>query len=217
LNKTRRNEITLDNPMKTKILTLFAVLLCANAFAQQRIAAPFTPMLPLYLGQGGTIGLATSGTDSHGNAILGVAILSGSAGGGGSGGAVTVTSGTVSLGPSIAPVVTGTFGGGQVLKSGSCNLYRVTAAYLGSTTAYLQLFNASSVPSDGAIPTSGSNSLITVSILAPGTNTIDVPFGVPASCPYGVTAVMSSTCQVGGTNYKTALTGTVANYSIQAQ
>lgn len=128
---------------------------------------------------------------------------------------------TVSFPPnganSIAPVVTGTFGSGQVLKSGSCNLYRVTAAYLGSTTAYLQLFNASTVPSDGAIPTSGSNSLITVSILAPGTNTIDVPFSVPASCPYGVTAVMSSTLQVGGTNWKTALSGTVFNLSYQAQ
>lgn len=199
------------------------LLVTGSLFAQNPILDGTNGRLTITGFGGGTASMNTLGglplgtVDGSPTGQVAVKVMTVSGGGGG-GGAVTVTSGTVTaLTPIVSGTVTSSFAAGQVLRSGSCNLFRVTANYLGSTQAYLQLFNASAVPSDGAIAASGSGSLIQVSIIAPGTNVVDVPLNPGIPCPSGVTAVMSSTCQVGGTNWKTALTGTVGNYFIQAQ
>lgn len=84
------------------------------------------------------------------------------------------------------PQGTNAFAKSAVLATGFKRIYSVTAYNKGGSTAYLQLFDAASLPANGTVP------LIEVAVPANGTASMDFGAkGIPVSS--GAVAALSST------------------------
>ena len=101
-------------------------------------------------------------------------------------GAYTVPTPTTASTNAVAGISSPSVEGGRVLKASAGNLYRVVVT-TGGTAGYLMVFNATTVPADGAV-TPG----ICRAVAANSTLSVSVA-DMPISWSTGITAVFSST------------------------
>lgn len=108
---------------------------------------------------------------------------------------VIIPSGLAAAG--IVPVASTTAESGHILKGSGGNLYSLTVTALTATSGFLMVFNAATIPADGAV-----TPIICVPIPAnPGIVNVNYNPGPPGVFSTGISAAISST----GCSTKTAI------------
>ena len=97
----------------------------------------------------------------------------------------TASAPSTSTAVGIVPVVTSVAAATLVVKTSAGNLYSISATNLTATTGYLQVFNATSAPADGAVAPIFCAPL-------PSSGVVSLSFSTPAVFATGVSAAVSS-------------------------
>jgi hypothetical protein len=115
---------------------------------------------------------------------------------------VTSVAGNISAAAGITPTVSTSAESSHVLKASGGNVYGVYATNLTATAGFLLLFNAATVPADGAVTPAGCVPLAASSYIS-----INYNPGPPGYFNTGIVAVLSS-----GATCFTKTTGTITGF-----